>query len=63
MVGRLAQSVERRLHTAEVAGSIPVPPTMFPLPPGRGLLFGLGFGESGNPECVKVPVGLLTLSA
>ena len=28
MVGRLAQSVERRLHTAEVAGSIPVPPTI-----------------------------------
>jgi hypothetical protein len=36
---------------------------MIPLQLGRGLLFGLGFGESGNPECVKVPVGLLTLSA
>lgn len=39
-VGRLAQLVERRLHTAEVTGSIPVPSTTIPLSLGRGFLFG-----------------------
>ena len=29
-IGRLVSVVERSLHTGEVAGSIPVPPTKFP---------------------------------